>query len=80
VLALATMRSYLREPFASLSNRSPWHAAGAQKQTKIASAQFVERFHPLGLRDDPRAIFRDDVGARARPMTNGLPHLLGRPM
>jgi hypothetical protein len=47
---------------------------------EIASAQFVERFHPLGLRDDPRAIFCDDVGARARPMTNGLPHLLGRPM
>ena len=43
----------------------------------VATTQLVERAHQLGLRDDPSATFRDDLGVEpSRPMTNGSPHLL----
>jgi hypothetical protein len=32
-----------RDALASHSNRSPWHASGAQKQTRSRPCKFVER-------------------------------------
>jgi hypothetical protein len=61
------------------------HVAMARERcgpaNEIAAAQFVERVYERGLRDDPGAYFATTSAREpSRPITNGLPHLRGRPM
>ena len=49
-----------RVAFASRSNRSPWHAAGAQKHSRSLPAKLVERAQQVMLVAQPASMFRDD--------------------
>lgn len=62
-------------------NTSPWHASGAHQQMRSRPRSSSSAFNSAGCATiQARYLAMTSAREPSRPMTNGLPHLLGRPM
>jgi hypothetical protein len=67
--------------FASSTSTSPWHASGAHQQMRSRPRSSSSAFMSAGCATiQARYFAMTSVREPSRPTTNGLPHLLGRPM